>query len=85
MPPPAADAASIARLIASLSIVTPSPLAPKSRTSKVRDARCAGARCAGALCAEDAGAAATVVAVPARLAEPAQAMASAIDNAAGPA
>src|SRR5687768_15630359 len=36
VPPPAAAAAAIARLIASLSIVTPSPLAPKSRTSKRR-------------------------------------------------
>ena len=36
VPPPAAAAAAIARLIASLSIVTPSPLAPKSRTSNRR-------------------------------------------------
>src|SRR5215208_5941220 len=36
VPPPAPAAAAIARLIASLSIVTPSPLAPKSRTSKRR-------------------------------------------------
>src|SRR5215211_3687583 len=71
VPPPAAEAAAMARLIASLSIVTPSPLAPKSRTSKLRRA---GLRVA--LCADDT---AGVVALPARLAAPAQAAAKTAD------